>query len=658
MTLKAFLQECNKRDVFKRLSIYIVSSWVLIQVLAVTWEPLGITKDSVAFLIIALLLGFPIYIFFQWKYRLAPIYKEELEEADPDTKLKIGRFRRLYFTAVTVISVLSVTVTTFILNNNYGTGTIQIPEVETRFTDKIAILPFGNNTGDPQFDVVGKMAADWIMHGITENRIAQVISPEILDDYTTTEKGPQANESRMKILKEVLKPGKNIMGNYYLSEGKLLIQCSLKNGMMDETLISFKPVSCNSDSPLECIELLKQRILGYLTMRNKEALNLEEVTPKYDAYQYVLNAKSHYNDQTLFLDLLNKAIESDKNYFEPKVLRVGYYFNNKQFEKADSLIRVILPNARNNKRQLNLLNTYRALLDGNNKKIYLHTFREYEIIPFDLATNAGTMVVALQYVNRPQDVDSIYNAISMQGMDLESCTFCQHRLYIQALAKVQLKKYDEAIEIITPVSELVNDFYLKRPLISALVRKKNFAGLDDLFTKLPRTLSEEDLKKAYIYAGKEALLVGEDVQAKVYFDAIIALEASQNDKLYSAYAMLYTKNYKTAEPLFREAQTDKPEDVALLTALATTYQNNGKNKEASEVLATLDGLRTDYQFGTIDYAMARFYAASNDQEKSMNYLNRAIAAGDNYGLQKYQNDHHFIKYWDTPSFKNILGFWH
>jgi len=45
MNLNKFLKECNKKEVFKKLSIYIVSSWILIQVLAITWEPLGLPKQ-------------------------------------------------------------------------------------------------------------------------------------------------------------------------------------------------------------------------------------------------------------------------------------------------------------------------------------------------------------------------------------------------------------------------------------------------------------------------------------------------------------------------------------------------------------------------------------------------------------------------------------
>ena len=46
MKLKEFVKECNEKEVFKNLSIYIVSSWVLIQVFSVMWEPFGLPQNS------------------------------------------------------------------------------------------------------------------------------------------------------------------------------------------------------------------------------------------------------------------------------------------------------------------------------------------------------------------------------------------------------------------------------------------------------------------------------------------------------------------------------------------------------------------------------------------------------------------------------------
>lgn len=131
--------------------------------------------------------------------------------------------------------------------------------------------------------MAGKMAVDWIIHGITENKVGQVISPEIIADYSSILKASvvPTNNDKSLAVSTYLKPSKIISGEYYLNKNRLLFQCSITDETMNQTLYSFKPVECDPDAPLDCIESLKQRILGYLISEDSEILNLEEVPPNY-----------------------------------------------------------------------------------------------------------------------------------------------------------------------------------------------------------------------------------------------------------------------------------------------------------------------------------------------------------------------------------------
>lgn len=412
MKLQLFLKECNEKNVFKKLSIYIVPSWILIQVLAIVWQPLGFPKESITFLIIILLIGFPVNVYLVWRFHLLPLENEiaQLDEnGDPIPKKYLKKsFQKMYFSALSIISIVSVVIILLIINNNFK-PTLNLKKVE--LSDKIAVLKFGNDTGDKKYDVVGKMAADWIIHGITENEVGQVISSEIVESYTNNINTSAVSATNAeKLVKDYFKPGKIITGNFYLKNDKLLFQSSITDGELNESLKSFKLVECNSDNPLDCIETLKQVILGYLITEENKLLNLqEEFPPKFEAYKFLFDAKANVSNNAVYLDFLNKSIAADPNYFEPKVLRVAYYYNNAEFKKADSLRKEIIPTSSGNLRQRNLLNLYDVLLIGNNNKVYSFLKKEYNIVPFDLATNSSAMVIALQYVNKPQDVDAIFN---------------------------------------------------------------------------------------------------------------------------------------------------------------------------------------------------------------------------------------------------------
>ncbi len=654
MTLKTFLKECNEKEVLKKLSIYVVSSWVLIQVLAVTWEPLGIPHKSVTFLIIALLIGFPICLYYIWKIQLEPLEKLKKVRISIKGKPKKSGFQKMYFSVMGVISLLALVAVVFIVENNFFKS-VKLP---TQIgIDKIAILKFGNNTGDSKNDIVGKMTSDWIMHGITQNQLGQVVSPEIVTEYAGFLGGFAGLSDDRKVLDTYFKPAKVITGNYYLDKDKLIFQCSITDGDFNETLISFEPVSCDKANPLECIESLKQIILGYLITEDSPELNLQDTPPKFEAYRYFIDAKATISDPDAYIDLLNKAVAADSNYFEAKVDRVVHYYNTGEYSMADSLIGTIQPNSRNT-RQINLLDMYRALLDGNNKKIYTHIMKEYNYAPFHIETSVGVMVVSLQYVNRPQDIDSIFKLIPMQGMEVENCIQCQSRYYVEGLAEVERKEYGKAIKTLTPITNVVNDFYLKRPLIAAYVRSNNFQGLDSLFSKLSLTNSEKDLKNGYLFAGKECLMSNYEEKAKFYFDKIISMEEEAEDKYYTAFALYYKEAYNETEPLLKLQLEEDPDSKTLLALLAITYFNNGKNSEAESLLQQLQDLPAEYQFGSIDYALAQYYAATGHRERSFQYLLQSVAAGNIYTSQTFQNDPHFKDYRDSETFKNIMTFWH
>jgi hypothetical protein len=101
------------------LSIYIVSAWVILQVLSITWQPLGLPQKSVAFLIIVLLLCFPLYIFFLWKFRVAPLHKAEVELDEKEGK-KRAAFQKMYFSSLGIITSLCVIAVFLIVNRNFS----------------------------------------------------------------------------------------------------------------------------------------------------------------------------------------------------------------------------------------------------------------------------------------------------------------------------------------------------------------------------------------------------------------------------------------------------------------------------------------------------------------------------------------------------------
>lgn len=691
MKFKDFFNECNEKDVFKKLSLYVVSSWLLLQFFAITWEPLGLPKITLTYLLIILLIGFPLNMYLLWRFRLKSLEddvktryenilvkdkvassKSSLDIHAKKAKLKAlvqfrSSFHKMYFSSILIISMITTVAATLIVKANFVTPQEEnfiSPLLETDASNKIAVLKFENNTMDEGLDVVGKMAVDWIMHGITQNKVGQVISPKIVSEYANVLKASVIPSGNEHVLKEYLKPSKIINGAYYLIEGQLLIQCSILDENMNQTLISFEGVSCDPKNPLDCIEALKQRILGYLVMEADDGISFEETPPKFEAYQYLLEAHTKYaNTDPDYLKLLNNAIEADSTFFEAKVERLEYYYNNDEFAVVDSLYQILSKETSSNKRQLNLLNWYDALLKGDNRNIYKYFKNEYAIEPFDLENNSTAMVLALQFVNRPQDVDAIFKALSMDDMDLDKCLLCEYRNYTKALAAIELGKPNEAIELLEPYALKMGYEWVKEALLRAYISMDNKAAVDDLMSNIKLTNEPDRWNGLSVFCGKDFLLKGDNKFANKYFDLFISSaiengsEATEEEIKLLPFAYYYKESFQEAEVLFEKLYL-KNQDPSILSYLAIATYKNGDHDKALKFIEQLDSMRAPFQFGAIDYGMAQFYAAIGDETKAMDYLFNAVADGKRYGPSTFQYDIHFKPYINSEAFGRIMKFWH
>lgn len=663
MGFKRFIKQCHEHNLFKMLSIYIVSSWVLLQVLSITWQPLGLPQKSVTFLIILLLVLLPFYLLIIWKFKMLQFVKEnaleEGEETDADSSEQVeesplnGHFKRYYLMVSIGITAVCAFASFFIIRKNFIYS--EDPKVVYSETNRIAVLKFGNNTGNPKYDDVGKMASDWILHGITENNLGQVISPDVIDQYNTvfgTNTNPKADG---EVIKEYLKPARIVTGNYFLKNGKFVFQATLIDGKSDKTIYSFKSVDCPESNPLACIEDLEETINGFFVTEGRKKLMLQESPPNFEAYQMVLQSNYIDYDEN-YLRTLEKAIELDKNYFEPKILRVAYHYNMDNFVQADSLLRLLKPISNGNARQSNLIKMYDALLKGDNKKVYQTNLNEYKTAPFDITSNATTMTIAFQFVNMVEKVDEIYNQIENDQTNLATCYGCMNRIYIKSLADIQLKKYAETIKLLKKATAESTSDLLRKPYVTALIRN----GDDDLvkayLLKLELTENEEVYAGYALYSALEYLLKNDEKKAERYFKEVLKTNAAVSRE--NAFAYLHMGNYSDAQKEFTAHIQENPSDFQAYSALAISHYKNKDEASAKIVLDNMDKLRKPFQFGEIDYSLAQYYAVTGDTNRVNHYLLKAVASGKRFTLHSYANDVFFRDYVDTKKFKEVMQFWH
>lgn len=656
MNIKKFIQECSRRNVFKLLSIYVVSSWVILQVLAVVAEPLALPEKSISFLIVALIIGFPIYVIYIWRIKLSKSWESDEDDTTQELLAK-SKFRQLYFTSTGIILFLAGLSVTFIFNNAISTN-INLPKIASN--DKIAVLEFDNLTSIDSLNGIGEMAAYWISHGITENDAGQIISKDLVRDYSDAMKTQNKVLTSNEILTKFFNPGKRVIGTYFKDGSELIFKSSIVDGVNGKVLISFEQVVCDEISPLKCIEDLQQEIVGYLVDQSRGSLSLEIDPPKYEAFKALLEAQAYDREgnKEKYLEYLNKSITIDSNYFEPKSLRIGYYYNYGPYETADSLIDNIRQTTGISKRQQMLINLYRAALDGDNRKVYLYNDYDYQIAPADLNTNLSHMIIALQFVNKPEDVEAIFKVENFDELGIENCRQCVDRIHIMSMAYNELGQYNKAIELLEPYLEIVDERFFLMPIFRSYININNHEKVDELLSRLRLRISSKDWLYINLFIARQYLIKGNNDKAATYLNTIIYTNITDETKFIVAEAYSELKTFKKAAPLYASIYNEDPEDVKAIVGLSKCYFRDGKIKESDALITKLNELRTPYQYGEIDYRIAQIYADRGEEDIVFEHLLMSIAAGNFYINETFKNSSSFIPYLQSEKWNEIMTYWH
>ena len=106
----------------------------------------------------------------------------------------------MFFSILGIIIFLSGLSVIIIINNSFS-NVFSLPKLESN--NKIAVLTFTNDTGNNSLNIIGNMTENWISHGITENNAGQIISQNIVKDYTLlNEEADKIKEKHLKYVKE------------------------------------------------------------------------------------------------------------------------------------------------------------------------------------------------------------------------------------------------------------------------------------------------------------------------------------------------------------------------------------------------------------------------------------------------------------------------
>ena len=167
MNLRKFFAELKRRNVYRAAVAYGMVAWLLTQVATQVFPFFEIPNSTVRFIVIALVLGFPIAMALSWLYELTP--EGFVREEDVDPKVRRSAGRRLDFAIIGVLLLVIAMLVYERLPFRSSTGE-PIPE------KSIAVLPFANFSEDKENAFFADGIQDDILTSLAKIRALRVIS--------------------------------------------------------------------------------------------------------------------------------------------------------------------------------------------------------------------------------------------------------------------------------------------------------------------------------------------------------------------------------------------------------------------------------------------------------------------------------------------------
>jgi len=666
MDLKTFYQECVKRKVFKGISIYAISSWLIIQVAATTFPYLGFPSEAVTTVIILVLICFPVSILFSWYYNVVPEPEPEDEDADkPSISKKQKDSNKVFYIVITLITVLVIILIFMVSRKNFSQRQSEggIPMLSDLVSDQIAVLQFSNNSIDPGLDVVGKMVADWIAHGIIQYEIAPVMNYESINQFAAMGNGGKILEGNLNALGNVTAFSKMIRGAFFLNGNDLIFQSEIIDRTTGEQF-AFPKVTCLKDEPLKGVETLKQQILSYF-LGPKEIVSGQYV-PLYDAYKEFIIARDYWRDDyDLAESHLDKSLEIDPNFYRAAYYKTMLYYNLRLYPEADSLASWYSSRFQGEGHDEEWFDYLKLLMNGR----YVEGVEKYEKLfrqqPSNLYDNGAMMVCLYNLLNQTSRINEVYSLINEGEVDYEKCSYCRIRTRIKLLSEIDMGNYNEALRIAESKKVLHSDSRFAEALIKTYVFSDQTEKLDSYF--LSRTFRLFPVpEQGYLYylAGREYAIKGDKSMRNKYVDLALGKYNQTENFIRKARCHYLKEDYTKAAEFFNAKNEEWKESnggaphVYSLSRLAAINQMRNLKGEADKLIQEIRSYKNKYDYGYTTYLIAHVYAISGNKAKTIEMLEQSLLEGKRYGNLYFQNDPHLREYFDDPGFKKLLTYWH
>lgn len=296
MAGRGFFTELKRRHVYRAGVIYVMSAWLLIQVITQTFPFFNAPNWLVRTIIIGLIAGFPVALILAWAFEITPtgIVKTEDQPASNTRPARMNR--RIDFV---IIGVLSIVIVVLLLQPHWF-------RFFARSRDKsIAVLPFANFSANPENAFFADGIQDSLLTNLAKIKDLKVISRTSVMKYRDTD------TRNIRDIGSALGVSNVLEGSVRRAGNQVAVNVQLIDAQTDHHLWANRYNRTLADSlglEGELASEIANALRATLTPNEKERVQLKP-TRNADAYVLYLRALPYEQGPDTLLEDYRRAVQ-------------------------------------------------------------------------------------------------------------------------------------------------------------------------------------------------------------------------------------------------------------------------------------------------------------------------------------------------------------
>jgi TolB-like protein len=236
---------------------------------------------------------------------------------------------------------------------------------------RLVVGPFANRTGDHRYDILGVMAADWVIEGL--QRTGEVDVVPTLTAMAAARYLQRAADTVEPIRALARETAAQLVvhGSIYEDGDSLVIQAQLVDAAGGKMVGALEPVRISAARPGAALQPIRARLMGLLALSMDTRVIAHARPPLYEAYQAFGQGLESYlqGDYRAGLAAFEKAYEADSTFALPLLYGAFCQIDLFEYAKADSLLRLLeRQRVRLDAYSQHWLDYQRAELGGNDQR--------------------------------------------------------------------------------------------------------------------------------------------------------------------------------------------------------------------------------------------------------------------------------------------------